>query len=66
MKIPRIIGKFTYLKKQILLDANNEDIQFNKNKENRTKRNRMKILASISGEDDTIKKRDKLKDISSL
>ena len=44
-----------------IVDANNDDIQFNKNKETELQEKNQILLASISGEDDTIKKRDKLK-----
>ena len=44
-----------------IVDANNDDIQFNKNKETELQEKNQFLLASISGEDDTIKKRDKLK-----
>ena len=44
-----------------IVDANNDDIQFNKNKETELKEKNQTLLESISGEDATIKKRDKLK-----
>ena len=44
-----------------IVDANNDDIQFNKRKEEDLQEKNQTLLASISGEDDTIKKRDKLK-----
>ena len=44
-----------------IVDANNDDIQFNKNKETELQEKNQTLLESISGEDDTIKKRDKLK-----
>ena len=44
-----------------IVDANNDDIQFNKNKETDLQEKNQTLLESISGEDDTIKKRDKLK-----
>ena len=44
-----------------IVDANNDDIQFNKNKEAELQEKNQTLLESISGEDDTIKKRDKLK-----
>ena len=44
-----------------IVDANNDDIQFNKRKEEDLQEKNQTLLESISGEDDTIKKRDKLK-----
>ena len=44
-----------------IVDANNDDIQFNKNKETELQEKNQTLLESISGEDATIKKRDKLK-----
>ena len=44
-----------------IVDANNDDIQFNKRKEKDLQEKNQTLLESISGEDDTIKKRDKLK-----
>ncbi len=44
-----------------IVDANNDDIQFNKRKEEDLQEKNQTLLELISGEDDTIKKRDKLK-----
>ena len=44
-----------------IVDANNDDIQFNKRKEEDLQEKNQTLLESISGEDATIKKRDKLK-----
>ena len=44
-----------------IVDANNDDIEFNKRKEEDLQEKNQTLLESISGEDDTIKKRDKLK-----